>query len=101
MNKRGCLWMLVIAVALLLFRGLLGCFYAVHQTEQVIVTQFGKPVGYLNPLLYGSLVGIGAFRDIVSGNNGRYSAGKGWDPCTGWGSPVGNMLLQALAGSPH
>ena len=45
MNKRGCLWMLVIAVALLLFRGLLGCFYAVHQTEQVIVTQFGKPVG--------------------------------------------------------
>ena len=45
MNQRGCLWLVVVAVALLLFRGLLGCFYAVHQTEQVIVTQFGKPVG--------------------------------------------------------
>jgi len=22
-----------------------GCFFAVHQTEQVIITQFGKPVG--------------------------------------------------------
>src|SRR5438874_1337640 len=45
MNKRGCLWMVAIAGALLLLRGLLGCFYAVHQIEQVIVTQFGKPVG--------------------------------------------------------
>src|SRR5204863_4310267 len=45
MNQRGCLWMFAIAVALLLFRALLGCFYAVHQIEQVIVTQFGKPVG--------------------------------------------------------
>src|SRR6267378_6896935 len=45
MNKRGCLWLLAIAGALLLFRGLLSCFYAVHQIEQVIVTQFGKPVG--------------------------------------------------------
>jgi modulator of FtsH protease HflC len=45
MNKRGCLWMLAVAGALLFLRGLLGCFYAVHQIEQVIVTQFGKPVG--------------------------------------------------------
>jgi modulator of FtsH protease HflC len=45
MNKRGCIWMLAIAGALVLIRGLLGCFYAVHQIEQVIVTQFGKPVG--------------------------------------------------------
>jgi len=63
--------------------------------------KLGKPVGYLNPLLYGSLVGAGVFRDIVSGNNGSYAAGKGWDPCTGWGSPVGSKLLQALAGSPQ
>ena len=45
MNKRGCLWMLAVAGILILFRAALGCFYAVHQTEQVIVTQFGKPVG--------------------------------------------------------
>jgi membrane protease subunit HflC len=45
MNKRGCLWLLVIVGALLVLRGVLGCFYVVHQIEQVIVTQFGKPVG--------------------------------------------------------
>ncbi|MEY2557267.1 MAG: modulator of FtsH protease HflC [Verrucomicrobiota bacterium] len=45
MNKRGCLILLAIAVAFLLLRALFGSFYAVHQTEQVIVTQFGKPVG--------------------------------------------------------
>lgn len=45
MNKRGCLWLLTLAVALLLFRGLLSCFYVVKEIDQVIVTQFGKPVG--------------------------------------------------------
>ena len=45
MDKRGCFWMLAIAGMRLLFRGVLGCFYAVNQTEQVIITQFGKPVG--------------------------------------------------------
>lgn len=57
-----------------------------------------KPVGFLNPLLYGSLVGKGVTRDIVSGNNGAYQAGPGWDACTGWGSPVGTQLLAALQG---
>ena len=58
--------------------------------------KLGKPVGYLNPLVYGSVVGKGAFRDIINGNNGSYSAAAGWDPCTGWGSPVGSKLLKAL-----
>jgi len=58
--------------------------------------QLGHPVGFLNPLLYGQLVGRHALRDITSGNNGGYKAHKGWDACTGWGSPVGEMLLQAL-----
>jgi kumamolisin len=56
------------------------------------------PVGYLNPLIYGSLAGKGLFNDIVSGNNGSYSARTGWDACTGWGSPIGAKLLQALGG---
>jgi kumamolisin len=60
--------------------------------------KLGHPVGFLNPLLYGSLAGRGLFNDIVSGNNGSYSAGPGWDACTGWGSPIGNKLLQALGG---
>jgi kumamolisin len=64
----------------------------------------GKPVGYLNPLIYPSTVSSdGAFHDITSGNNdlndvGGYSAGKGWDACTGWGSPDGSGLLAALQG---
>lgn len=45
MNKRGCVWLLAIFGALLLFRAVLGSFYTVHQTQQVIITQFGKPIG--------------------------------------------------------
>jgi modulator of FtsH protease HflC len=45
MNKRGCLWFFGVFLAIVVLRGLLGCFYAVHQTEQVIITQFGKPIG--------------------------------------------------------
>ncbi len=60
--------------------------------------KLGHPVGFLNPLLYGSLAGRGLFNDIVAGNNGSYSAKPGWDACTGWGSPIGSKLLQALGG---
>jgi kumamolisin len=49
----------------------------------------GKPVGFLNPTLYAN---PGALRDIVSGNNGTFSAGPGWDACTGLGSPNGPAL---------
>jgi membrane protease subunit HflC len=45
MNKRGCLWAVAIFGVFLLLRLFLGCFYTVHQTEQVIITQFGKPIG--------------------------------------------------------
>lgn len=57
--------------------------------------KLGKPVGFLNPQIY-PLVGSGAFRDITQGNNGTYSAGPGWDPCTGLGSPVGTTLVAKL-----
>ena len=36
------------------------------------------------------------FRDITSGNNGAYSAGPGWDACTGLGVPDGTALLTRL-----
>jgi kumamolisin len=58
----------------------------------------GKSVGYLNPILYQSGEN-GSFRDITSGNNGDYSAGPGWDACSGWGSPNGAVLLQSLSGT--
>jgi kumamolisin len=62
----------------------------------------GKPAGYLNPLIYSFSPAAGtaaAFHDITSGTNGGYSAGPGWDPCTGLGSPDGTALLAALQGS--
>jgi len=59
----------------------------------------GKRVGGLTSILY-TQVGLvnGTFRDITSGNNGAYSAGPGWDACTGWGTPVGSAIVAALAG---
>jgi kumamolisin len=53
----------------------------------------GSPVGFVNPALYPD---IKDFRDITQGNNGAYSAGPGWDPCTGLGSPNGTELAGAL-----
>lgn len=57
----------------------------------------GKPLGDVHPALYDIGDGNGAFHDITSGNNGSYSAGPGWDPCSGLGSPNGQSLLTALA----
>jgi kumamolisin len=57
----------------------------------------GRPIGYLNPVVYG-LKSIGAFHDILSGSNGAYEAKKGWDACTGLGSPVGATLLNSIVG---
>jgi kumamolisin len=62
-------------------------------------------VGYFNPLLYKQLGQTAAFNDITDGTNdalgnlnGAYTAGPGWDACTGWGSPNGVNLLNALTG---
>ena len=49
----------------------------------------GTPVGYLNPTLYSHPNGL---RDITQGNNGDFEAAKGWDACTGLGSPNGQAL---------
>ena len=45
MKKSAVLAAAVFAVALVLFLILSGAFYTVDQTEQVIITQFGEPVG--------------------------------------------------------
>jgi len=54
------------------------------------------PVGYANPLLYGSAAKAGSFHDITTGNNGAYSARPGWDACSGLGTPIGATILSAL-----
>ena len=55
----------------------------------------GKPLGYANPPIYLPSTGTG-LSGITSGNNGGYSAGPGWNPCTGLGSPRGAQLLADL-----
>jgi len=47
-------------------------------------------------------IGLGSsyaadFHDITSGSNGTYSTEKGYDLVTGWGSPNGVTLSNALA----
>ncbi len=55
----------------------------------------GASAGWLNPLLYAHPA---ALRDITRGNNGAYRASRGWDACTGLGSPVG-VQIGALPGA--
>jgi kumamolisin len=60
----------------------------------------GKKFGLLQPLIYAGITpgkGVPGFNDITQGNNGTYSAGPGWDPCTGLGSPQGSALLTRLS----
>jgi kumamolisin len=52
-----------------------------------------SPVGFINPLLYSHQK---ALRDITSGTNGDYDAARGWDACTGLGTPDGSALGSAL-----
>ncbi len=59
------------------------------------IQALGKPIGYVNPLLYSPPFSSG-FREITRGNNDGYSAGPGWNPCTGLGSPEGSKLLGDL-----
>lgn len=64
----------------------------------LINEKVGKPAGFIHPKLYAS---NGVCRDITEGDNitaaGKgYSAGPGWDACTGFGVPDGMKLLEAL-----
>jgi kumamolisin len=61
----------------------------------------GEPtVGFLNPTIYAQNVtsAYGTdFHDITSGTSGSFSAVTGYDLVTGWGSPNGTGLINALA----
>ena len=63
----------------------------------------GKRFGLFQPLIYsGVSAGTAAagFNDVTQGNNGAYSAGPGWDACTGLGSPNGQALLAHITDPP-
>ena len=60
--------------------------------------QNGTSAGFIQPQIYAAKA-ASAFHDIVSGNNGAFSAGPGWDACTGLGSPIGAKLIPLLSTS--
>jgi kumamolisin len=69
--------------------------------NQQAVANGQPPLGFVNPALYTILGGSGYttdFHDITSGSNG-FSATVGYDLVTGIGSPNGQALVDALAGT--
>jgi subtilase family serine protease len=75
--------------------------------NQQVAANGSSTLGFINPAVYS--IGRAAsyhdvFHDIVSGNNNNghgesYSAVAGYDLVTGWGSPNGQNLIDAFAGS--
>lgn len=73
--------------------------YVALVNQQSVANHRGT-LGFINPALYS--IGLSSsyssdFHDITSGSNGTYSAVKGYDLVTGWGSPKGVGLIDALA----
>jgi subtilase family serine protease len=75
--------------------------------NQQTVASGNSSLGFINPAIYAIGEGSGYesdFHDITSGNNNNhrgqsYNAVVGYDLVTGWGSPNGQNLINALAGS--
>jgi len=75
--------------------------------NQQAVANGGSTLGFINPAIYA--IGKSSsfdsdFHDITSGNNNNgagksFNAVTGYDLVTGWGSPNGQSLINALAGS--
>ena len=64
------------------------------------VNNGGSTLGFIDPTIYPqNLTSAYAtdFHDITSGTSGSYSATTGYDLVTGWGSPNGTGLINALA----
>jgi xanthomonalisin len=65
----------------------------------VAATDGDAPPGLINPTIYPLALGSSyhtLFHDITSGNNG-FPATAGYDLDSGWGSPNGSALINALA----
>ncbi len=74
--------------------------------NQQLAANGGSPIGFLNPTIYSlgqSANYTNLFHDITTGNNTsgssptKFYAVAGYDLCTGWGTPAGQNLINALA----
>jgi len=73
--------------------------YIALANEQ-LVNNGDKTLGFIDPTLYPLALSssyAADFHDITSGTSGSYSAEVGYDLVTGWGSPNGAALINALA----
>jgi kumamolisin len=73
--------------------------YIALANEQ-LVNNGDKTLGFLDPTIYPLALSssyAADFHDISSGTSGSYSAEVGFDLVTGWGSPNGAALINALA----
>ncbi len=75
--------------------------------NQQAANNLGSSVGFVNPAIYnlGQAANYASlFHDIVTGNNTNSASGNlffavpGYDLCTGWGTPAGQSLIDALVG---
>ncbi|MGH7978656.1 MAG: BACON domain-containing protein, partial [Limisphaerales bacterium] len=78
--------------------------------NQQAVARREPTVGFINPAVYA--IGLSGdytncFHDIIAGNNtnstvgNKYFATNGYDLCTGWGTPTGSNLINALTAPPN
>jgi subtilase family serine protease len=68
--------------------------------NQQLVANGEPAIGFINPSIYAQNITsayAADFHDITSGTSGSYSAVVGYDLVTGWGTPNGTGLINALA----
>jgi subtilase family serine protease len=69
--------------------------------NQQLASNGDPTIGFINPTIYAQNITSSYatdFHDITSGTSGTFSAEVGYDLVTGWGSPNGVGLINALAG---
>jgi subtilase family serine protease len=74
--------------------------YIALVNQQLVADRYAT-IGFIDPYLYSFGVSSSYdtdFHDITSGKSGSYSAVTGYDLVTGWGSPNGQGLINALVG---
>lgn len=78
----------------------------IARLNQGLRRQGRPPIGHFHPRLYRDLSIQQGFRSIATGHNdpfgsNGYQARHGWNCCTGWGSPDGAKLFEALCSCPE